>query len=42
MPITQMLKEARDAGEATVVVHDGVFCLRWVGARQIWLFVPRG
>ena len=54
MPITQMLKEAREAGESTVVTHDGIFCLHWVDGRgrtkservnnqrQIWLFVPRG
>lgn len=54
MPITQMLKEAREAGKNTVVVSDGVFCLYWVDGRgrptgervnnqrQIWLFVPRG
>ncbi len=53
MPITQMLKEAREAGQSTVVVHDGVFCLHWVDGRgrsprervnnqrQIWMFVPR-
>ncbi len=53
MEITQMLKEAREAGQATVIVSDGVFCLHWVDGRgrtarergnnqrQIWLFVPR-
>ena len=54
MPITQILKNAREAGQSTVTVHDGVFCLYWVDGRgraererqnnqrQIWLFVPRG
>ena len=54
MPITQMLKEAREAGETTVVVSDGVFGLYWVDGRgtttrervnnqrQIWMFIPRG
>ena len=53
MPITQMLKEAREAGESTVVVADGVFGLIWVDGRegtrrermnnqrQIWAFTPR-
>lgn len=48
MLITQMLKEAREAGESMVVVHDGVFCLHWIDGRglknhphQIWMFVPR-
>ena len=53
MPITQMLKEAREAGQTTVVVSDGVFGLYWVDGRgttarervnnqrQIWLFIPR-
>ena len=53
MPITQMLKEAREAGQTTVVVADGVFGLYWVDGRgrtkrervnnqrQIWLFIPR-
>lgn len=53
MPITQMLKEARERGESTVVVEDGVFGLLWVDGRgrterervnnqrQIWMFIPR-
>ena len=53
MPITQMLKEAREAGRTTVVVADGVYSLRWIDVRgwtkrervnnqrQIWIFIPR-
>lgn len=53
MTIIQLLKEAREAGETTVIVHDGVFCLHWVDGRgmtqrarrnhprQIWMFIPR-
>lgn len=53
MPITELLKQALEARESTVVVHDGVFFLYWVDGRgryenervnnqrQIWMFVPR-
>ena len=41
MPITQILKEARGAGETTVVTFDGVYSLRWAGTQTHWVFVPR-
>lgn len=46
MPITQMLKEAKDRGETTVIVTDGVFCMTWIDGprntpKQIWMFLPR-